>query len=176
MSKAQKKTNVPDPTDEPMNSTPVPTVPVPTVTDRDREVARQLASEATEMASKQFEERKVIERCKGLLTALASIQPEAPGYGPVYHLNRMGQRGKITRSDIERAALCLADRVGKPPHPATVEDCIEALGPLARMPRDPLSEDLTAVQFQFPNGSGKTVDITLGMIRQADALVAQYGE
>jgi len=145
------------------------------VTQRDREVSRQLAEEAAEISSRQMQERATIARAKALLSVLASIQPEAPGYGPVYLLQRLGQRGRLTADEIQAARRCVQDCVGDPPRPPTVAECLEALAPLARMPRDYLNENKKAVQFAFPDGNGKSVEVTIEQIEAADRLRAAGG-
>ena len=149
--------------------------PTTVVTQRDREVSRQLAQEAAEVASRQMQERNTIVKAKGLLAILAAIQPQAPGYGSVYQLNRLGQRSKLTAEDIERARRCVNDCVGNPPRPPTVAECLEALAPLARMPRDYLNPNKQAVQFAFPDGNGKSVEVTIEQIEAADRLRAAGG-
>jgi|GEM_PF-6827090 len=149
--------------------------PTTVVTQRDREVSRQLAQEAAEVATRQMQERTTIAKAKGLLSVLAAIQPNAPGYGPVYTLQRLGQRGKLTAEDIERARRCVNDCVGDPPRPPTVAECLEALSPLASLPRDYLNENKTAVQFAFPDGNGKSVEVTTEQIEAADRLRAAGG-
>ena len=143
----------------------------PTVTDRDRQIHQQIAREAADVAAKEARERQAIAQAKTLLAKLAAVQPAAPGYGEVYVLHRLGQWGKITPDDIERAIRCVQDRVGDPPHPATLAECLEALTPIARMPRDYLNENKHAVQFAFPDGYGKQVEFTRAEIEAAAAMV-----
>lgn len=147
-----------------------------TVTDKDRQVHQQIAREAADLAAKEAAERATIAKAKALLGVLAAIQPAAPGYGDEYPLVRMGQRGKLTSEDIERARQCVEDRYGTPPRPATLAECVGALRALARMPRDYMNPDKTAVQLSFPDGQGKLIPVTLGQIEAADALMAAHGQ
>jgi len=122
-----------------------------------------------------MQERTAIAQAKTLLAVLAAIQPQAPGYGSVYQLNRLGQRSQVTADEIERARRCLDDCVGDPPRAPTLAECLEALAPLARMPRDYLSPNKQAVQFAFPDGKGGTVEVTTEQIEAAERLRAAPG-
>ena len=146
------------------------------VTERDRQIHQQIAREAADLAAQEAKDRKTIAKAKDILAVLAAIQPSAPGYGEVYVLQRLGQRGKVTPADIERARQCIEDRVGDPPHVATVGECIAALRPIAKMPRDYLNENKQAVQFSFPDGEGKMIPVTLAQIEAADLLMSENGQ
>jgi hypothetical protein len=131
-----------------------------------QEAADRAAKEATEKAMKEAAERSQVDACRRALEPLADIQPKAPGFGEAYEINRAGQTARITAADIEAARRVRADPA------ATLAAARRALEPLAKLPVDHTVEDRMADLYQFPDGNGRTVGISISTIMTARRLTA----